>query len=44
MGLYNMMPFLNPHTVFLGILHVPLLSISLYAAILSYRKKHVALR
>ncbi len=44
MGLYNMMSFLNPHTVFLGILHVPLLSISLYAAILSYRKKHVALR
>lgn len=40
MGLYNMMSFLNPHTVFLGVLHIPLLSISLYAAILSYRKKY----
>lgn len=43
MGLYNMMSFLNPHTVFLGVLHIPLLSISLYAAILSYRKKYWAL-
>lgn len=37
-GLYNMLSFLNPYTVFLGILHIPLLSISLYCALLSYRK------
>ncbi len=41
MGVYNMGSFLNPHTVFLGILHIPLLSISLYATILSYQKKYV---
>jgi len=36
-GLYNMMNFFNPHTVFLGVVHIPLLTISLYSAILSYR-------
>ena len=36
-GLYNMMNFFNPHTVFLGVVHLPLLIISLYSAILSYR-------
>ncbi|MBO4745222.1 MAG: hypothetical protein J5603_07010 [Bacteroidales bacterium] len=36
-GLYNMMNFFNPHTVWLGVVHVPLLTISLYSAILSYR-------
>ena len=36
-GLYNMMNFFNPHTVFLGVVHVPLLTISLYSTILSYR-------
>ncbi|SEA05192.1 hypothetical protein SAMN05216331_11643 [Porphyromonadaceae bacterium KH3R12] len=36
-GLYNMVSFLNPHTVFLGILHIPLLTISLYCSILSYK-------
>ena len=36
-GLYNMMNFFNPHTVWLGVVHVPLLTISLYCAILSYR-------
>ena len=36
-GLYNMMNFFNPHTVFLGVVHVPLLTISLYSAILSYK-------
>ena len=41
-GLYNMLSFLNPHTVFLGILHIPLLTISLYCAILSYKiKRHI---
>jgi hypothetical protein len=37
MGLYNMAPFANPYTVNIGILHLPLLIISLYATILSYR-------
>lgn len=37
MGLYNMLSFLNPYTVFLGILHIPLLTISLYCTLLSYR-------
>ena len=36
-GLYNMMNFFNPHTVFLGVVHIPLLTISLYSTILSYR-------
>lgn len=36
-GLYNMFSFLNPYTVFLGFLHIPLLSISLYCCILSYK-------
>lgn len=36
-GLYNMLSFLNPHTIFLGVLHIPLLAISLYCCILSYR-------
>ena len=36
-GVYNMFSFFNPHTVFLGFLHLPLLIISLYCAILSYR-------
>lgn len=38
-GFYNMFSFLNPHTVHLGVLHIPLLVISLYCAILSYRIK-----
>ncbi len=36
-GLYNMMNFFNPNTVYLGVVHAPLLTISLYNAILSYR-------
>lgn len=36
-GLYNMLTFLNPHTVYIGITHIPLLTISLYATIVSYR-------
>lgn len=36
-GVYNMFSFFNPHTVFLGFVHLPLLIISLYCAILSYR-------
>lgn len=36
-GIYNMFSFLNPHTTFLGILHIPLLTISLYCFILSYK-------
>ena len=40
-GLYNMMNFLNPHTVFLGVVHVPLLTISLYCTILSYRMRPI---
>jgi len=31
------MNFFNPHTVFLGVVHIPLLTISLYSTILSYR-------
>ena len=38
-GLYNMMNFFNPHTVFLGVVHLPLVIISLYCAILSYKVK-----
>lgn len=43
-GMYNMMNFFNPHTVYLGVIHLPLVSISLYCAILSYRlpKKQTA--
>ena len=36
-GIYNMFNFLNPHTVWLGFVHLPLVIISLYCAILSYR-------
>jgi hypothetical protein len=32
-----MFSFFNPHTIFLGFVHLPLLIISLYCAILSYR-------
>lgn len=39
MGLYNMQAFLNPYTLFLGIAHIPLLTVSLYCAILSYKQK-----
>lgn len=38
-GFYNMFAFFNPYTVNLGILHIPLLTVSLYAWILSYRIK-----
>ena len=38
-GLYNMLSFLNPYTINIGILHIPLLIISLYSCILSYRIK-----
>lgn len=36
-GLYNMLSFLNPSTINLGILHLPLLIISFYTCLLSYR-------
>ncbi|MDR2920893.1 MAG: hypothetical protein LBV72_16225 [Tannerella sp.] len=36
-GLYNMMSFFNPDTINLGVLHIPLLVISLYSCILSYK-------
>ncbi len=38
-GLYNMLSFLNPYTVFIGVLHIPLLTISFYCMVLSYRIK-----
>ncbi len=38
-GLYNMMNFFNPHTIFLGVVHLPLVIISLYCAVLSYGLK-----
>ena len=38
-GIYNMFNFLNPHTVWLGFFHLPLVIISLYCAILSYKVK-----
>lgn len=38
-GFYNMMNFQNPHTVNLAIMHLPLLIISLYAMIRSYKLK-----
>ena len=38
-GFYNMFAFFNPHTIALGLLHIPLLSISLYTLILSYKIK-----
>ncbi|MBR4176240.1 MAG: hypothetical protein IKP34_03970 [Bacteroidales bacterium] len=38
-GCYNMMPFLNPSTVYVGIVHLPLLIISLYCIVLSYSNK-----
>ena len=36
-GVYNMFNFVNPHTVWLGFVHLPLVIISLYCAILSYK-------
>ena len=36
-GIYNMSNFLNPSTVWVGFLHLPLVTISLYCAILSYK-------
>jgi len=39
-GIYNMSNFLNPSTVWVGFLHLPLVTISLYCAILSYKKDH----
>jgi hypothetical protein len=36
-GLYNMLSFLNPHTINIGILHIPLLVTSLYCFIVSYK-------
>ena len=41
-GCYNMASFFNPGTVWLGFVHLPLLLISLYCAVLSYR--HPAFR
>ena len=41
-GCYNMANFFNPGTVWLGFVHLPLILISLYCAILSYR--HPAFR
>lgn len=40
-GVYNMFSFFNPNTVYLGFAHLPLLTISLYCAILSYKLKEV---
>ena len=44
-GIYNMFNFFNPRTVWLGFVHLPLVIISLYCAILSYtaapRKNHM---
>ena len=37
MGIYNMFNFFNPHSVYVGFIHIPLLTISLYCAILSYK-------
>lgn len=42
-GLYNMLAFLNPYTVFLGVAHIPLLTVSIYAAILSYTTDRAAI-
>lgn len=36
---YNMLNFLNPTGLWLGALHIPLLTISMYGLILSLRKK-----
>lgn len=36
-GCYNMAPFFNPRTIYVGFMHLPLLTISLYCIILSYR-------
>ena len=41
-GCYNMANFFSPGTVWLGFVHLPLLLVSLYCAILSYR--HPAFR
>lgn len=38
-GVYNMFSFFNPNTIYLGFAHLPLLIISLYCAILSYKLK-----
>ncbi len=38
-GIYNMASFFNPYTIWVGVLHLPLLIISLYCAILSYIPK-----
>lgn len=38
-GLYNMMNFQNPKLIQVAILHLPLLIISIYALIRSYRVK-----
>lgn len=38
-GVYNMFSFFNPNTVYFGYAHLPLLIISLYCAILSYKLK-----
>ena len=37
-GAYNMMPFFNPRTVNIAVMHLPLLLISVYALVLSYKK------
>ena len=36
-GVYNMFSFFNPHTVYIGFAHLPLLIISLYCTVMSYR-------
>ncbi len=36
-GLYNMLSFLSPNTAFIGLIHVPLLLVSLYCAVFSYK-------
>ena len=36
-GIYNMFNFINPHTIWLGFVHLPLIIISLYCSILSYK-------
>lgn len=38
-GLYNMLSFMNPQTINIGIIHIPLLVISSYAMIKSYQIK-----
>ena len=36
-GVYNMFSFFNPHTAYIGFTHLPLLIISLYCTVMSYR-------